>query len=58
MLGLDRAVAEQRAYLPTGRLGCEEKHAADGGKFCCDLQEHSGAPLASSNWLGPRGRSD
>jgi hypothetical protein len=29
------------------------KHAADGGKFCCDLQEHSGAPLASSNWLGP-----
>ena len=33
------------------------KHAADGGKFCCDLQEHSGAPLPSSNGSGP-GRSD
>jgi len=31
------------------------KHAADDGKFCCDLQELSGAPFASSDWLGPPG---
>ena len=34
------------------------KHAADDGKFCCDLQELSGAPFASSDWPGPPGRSD
>ena len=47
MLGFYRAVAKLRAYLLASRIGSREKHAADGGKFRRDLQEHSGCAMSA-----------